>query len=116
MAHAQLELNINCAPLIALKVLNTARISFPTAACDVRFVCMLCKVLTLLGDLKQIRWIFQSIIAEPAVLTPYVPLVAGAPNVITSGLGEMASVFADKGNKGSLKPNMGTGNICNHQC
>ena len=110
MAHAQLELNVNCAPLIALKVLNIARTSYPTAACDVRYVCMLCKVLTLLGDLKQIRWIFQSIIAEPAVVTPSVPLIPNAPNVITSGLSEVLSVLNEKSGRGGKAP-AGTGKL-----
>ena len=68
---------------------------------------MLCKVLTLLGDLKQIRWIFQMIIAEPAVITPVVPLVSGAPNLITSGLTEATSGFGDKTARGKAAPGTG---------
>jgi hypothetical protein len=104
MAHAQLELNVNCSPTIALKVLSAARTSYPSAACDVRYVCMLCRVLTLLGDLKQIRWIFQTIIGEAVVITPPAPLVAGAANLVTSGLTEITSGFGDKGNARGPKP------------
>ena len=104
MAHAQLELNVNCSPTIALKILSTARTSYPSAAGDVRYVCMLCRVLTLLGDLKQIRWIFQTIIGEAVTITPPVPLVAGAVNLVTSGLTEITSGFGDKGNARGPKP------------
>lgn len=97
MAHAQLELSVNCSPSVALRVLDAARTSYQGAASDVRFVCMLCKVLTLLGDLKQIRWILQSVIGVTAVVTPPVTLIMGAANVITSGLTEITSGFGDKG-------------------
>ena len=110
MAHAQLELNVNCSPLIALKILNLARVSFKCAACDIRFICMLSHVLTLLGDLKQIRWVFQSIVGETVVITPPVPLVAGAANLITSGLTELSSGFGDRGGtKGSKSGAPGSG-------
>ena len=108
MAHAHLELNVNCSPLIALKVLNVARASSPSAAYDVRFVCMLCHVLTIIGDLKQIRWIFQTILSEPAVISPPVVLVPGAPNLITSGLSEITSSFGEKSFK-SIRSLSGTG-------
>lgn len=104
MAHAQLELNVNCSPTIALKILSVARTSYPSAASDVRYICMLCRVLTILGDLKQIRWIFQTIIGEAVVITPPVPLVAGAANLVTSGLTEITSGFGDKGNARGPKP------------
>ena len=101
MAHAQLELNVNYSPSIALKILNLARVSYKCAACDIRFICMLSHVLTLLGDLKQIRWVFQTIVGETVVITAPVPLVAGAANLITSGLTEMSSGFGDRlGSKG----------------
>lgn len=64
ISHAQLELEINCNPKIALKVLDMARISYINASNDIRFVKMLSHVLTLLGDLKQIRWIFQTVLGE----------------------------------------------------
>ena len=105
MAHAQLELNVNCSPLVALKILNMARTSFPSAAHDVRFVCMLCTVLTVLGDLKQIRWIFQTILSEPVVISPPIVLVPGAPNLITSGLSEISSGFGDRSSKVPKGPN-----------
>lgn len=104
MAHAQLELNVNCSPTIALKVLTVARTSYPSAASDVRYICMLCRVLTILGDLKQIRWIFQTIIGEAVVITPPMTLVAGAANLVTSGLTEITSGFGDKGNARGPKP------------
>ena len=111
MAHAQLELNVNCSPVIALKILNMARATFPSAAHDVRFVCMLCTVLTVLGDLKQIRWIFQTILSEPVVISPPISLVPGAPNLITSGLSEISSGFGDKAPKGTKGTN-GQGERC----
>ena len=107
MAHAQLELNVNCSPSIALKILSLARVSFKCAACDIRFICMLSHVLTLLGDLKQIRWVFQTIIGETVVITPPVSLVAGAANLITSGLTELPSGFGDRA--GSKGPKSATG-------
>lgn len=64
LAHAKLELEVNCAPQVALGVLNLAQKACPDCFKDAFFVQAITRVLTLLGDLKQIRWVFQTALAE----------------------------------------------------
>jgi len=64
LANAKLELEVNCAPQVALNVLNMAQRSNPLCLKDTFFIRTISRVLTLLGDLKQIRWIFQSALNE----------------------------------------------------
>lgn len=64
LANAKLELEVNCAPQIALNVLNMAQRSNPLCLKDSLFIRTISRVLTLLGDLKQLRWIFQSALSE----------------------------------------------------
>jgi hypothetical protein len=64
LAHAKLELEVNCAPQVALGVLNLAQKACPDCFKDTFYVQAITRVLTLLGDLKQIRWVFQTALAE----------------------------------------------------
>lgn len=64
LANAKLELEVNCSPQIALNVLNMAQRANPLCLKDSFFIRTISRVLTLLGDLKQIRWIFQSALSE----------------------------------------------------
>ena len=55
---------MNCSPQIALNVLNMAQRANPLCLKDSLFIQTISRVLTLLGDLKQLRWIFQSALSE----------------------------------------------------
>ena len=61
ISHAQLELDINCLPDIAQKVLELARTAYPAETCTVQYVRLLVRVLLRLGDLNKIRWAFQPV-------------------------------------------------------
>lgn len=66
MANAKLELEVNCSPQTALNVLNLAQKACPGCFKDTFYVKAITRVLTLLGDLKQIRWVLQTALAEYA--------------------------------------------------
>jgi hypothetical protein len=107
MAHAQLELDVNTNPDVSAKVLDMARNNYAVAINDVRFVQMTARVLVRLGDLKQLRWIFQTALGDAALGVGPVALIgggaatatsssssgqqAGPSNVIASGLPELAA-------------------------
>ena len=104
LVHAQMELEINCCPEIALKVLELAQST--TAGCvkDVKFVRMMTKVLLRLGKLKEIQWLYQVALGDEALstanvktkLTTQMPAATNtAPQsgvtLITSGLTDYAA-------------------------
>jgi hypothetical protein len=64
MVHAEMELDVNSCPEVALKVLNLAKISDPTYINDVDFLHMLVRVLMRLGDLEQIREVFETVLGN----------------------------------------------------
>ena len=59
-----MELEVNCNPKIALNVLNLAQKVCPDCFKNTYYLQAITKVLTLLGDVKQIRWVFQTALAE----------------------------------------------------
>ena len=60
LAHAQLEMEINCAPQVALKALQLARKNYPACGKDIRYLRCAASVLRRIGDVQLLRWIFQS--------------------------------------------------------
>lgn len=60
VAHALLELEVNNEPQVALKVLDVARSQHPAASCKVSFLRLITKVLVRLGDVRQLRWEYQT--------------------------------------------------------
>ena len=53
---------MNNDPTLAVTILNLARSTYSPALCmqNVHFVKQLCRILTAVGDIQQIRWIFQT--------------------------------------------------------
>ena len=64
LVHAKMELEINCQPETALKVLDLARSKYSTCLSSISYVRAVIRVLTRLGDIKQIRWICQTALSE----------------------------------------------------
>lgn len=64
LSHAKLELEVNCNPKIAYNILLLTRIKYPTCIYDIYYIKSLVKVLLQLGDLLQLRWIFQIALHE----------------------------------------------------
>lgn len=62
LSHAKLEFEVNNNPRLAVTILNLARSTYSPAMCmqSVHFVKQLCRILTAVGDIQQIRWIFQT--------------------------------------------------------
>jgi hypothetical protein len=62
LSHAKLEFEVNNDPRLAVTILNLARSTYSPALCmeNVHFVKQLCRILTAVGDIQQIRWIFQT--------------------------------------------------------
>ena len=62
LSHAKLEFEVNNDPKLAVTILNLARSTYSPALCmqNVHFVKQLCRILTAVGDIQQIRWIFQT--------------------------------------------------------
>lgn len=99
MAHAQLELEVNCSAEVALKTLDLAQLTCPSALNDMRYLRLAIHVLSLRGDLRQVRWLFQTalgdaasqlagggsgIVVEAINRSNFLSIVAA--NLITSGL------------------------------
>lgn len=65
LAHALLELEVNCKPEVALKILHLAR-EFDVSAClsNLNYIRLCVRVLLRMGDLEQIRWIMQCVLSE----------------------------------------------------
>jgi hypothetical protein len=64
VAHAAMELQVNNEPNVALRVLNAAREQHSTAFSNVMYIKLLTKVLTRLGDFRQIRWIYEVTVGQ----------------------------------------------------
>jgi hypothetical protein len=64
MAHAELELDVNCNPKVALRILELAKTVDPIGTSDVDFIWLLTRVLIRLGDLKQIRWVYELVLSD----------------------------------------------------
>lgn len=64
MAHAQLELEGNGEPSVAVKVLALCKAAYPTESASVAFIRLLVRALLRLNDLKQIQWEFNSLLAR----------------------------------------------------
>eukprot|EP01038_Epipyxis_sp_PR26KG_P006635 gene6635-9109_t len=64
MAHAKLELEVNARHDIAFKVLNLARLNYPPCIKNMNFIRSIIYVLVLMGDLNQIKWMFQAAIDD----------------------------------------------------
>jgi hypothetical protein len=60
LAHALLEVEVNNEPQVALKVLEMARSQHPVASNKVAFLTLMTKVLVRLGDVRQLRWVYQT--------------------------------------------------------
>ena len=65
LAHAQLELEVNQEPAVALRVIDLARSVFPLVVFEVPYVQLAAKILLQLGDLENLRVAFQTILADP---------------------------------------------------
>ena len=104
LVHAQMELEINCCPEVALKVLEVAQSTTAGCAKDVKFVRMMTKVLLRLGKLKEIQWLYQLALGDEGLTTANVKtkLTSQAPTatatsaqtgvtLITSGLTDYAA-------------------------
>jgi hypothetical protein len=64
LSNAKLELEVNCSPQVALKVLTMVQKCYPTCFKEPLFIQAITRVLVTLGDLKQLRWIFQTALAD----------------------------------------------------
>lgn len=64
MAHAQLELEGNGEPKVAVKVLALCKAAYPSESSSVAFIRLLVRALLRLNDLKQIQWEFNSLLAR----------------------------------------------------
>lgn len=73
-----MELEVNCSPQVALNVLNMAQKHNAACLKDAYFVQAITRVLTLLGDVKQIRWIFQTALSEHSASADQTALLAAA--------------------------------------
>ena len=60
VSHASLELEVNKEPNVALKVLELAKEHDPTAYTNILYIKVLTKVLTDLGDFRQLRWVYEA--------------------------------------------------------
>ncbi|CAE7535359.1 CSTF77, partial [Symbiodinium microadriaticum] len=60
VAHALLEVEVNNEPQVALRVLEMAKSLHPVASNNPPFLKLMAKVLVRLGDVKQLRWLFQT--------------------------------------------------------
>lgn len=106
LAHAQTELDINCKPEVALRVLELTRNAHPQCIRDIHYVRALVGVLLRMGDLKQIQWIMQLALGDDALSIAHVttnvttpPATAAATasgniNILTSGVAELAASSA----------------------
>ena len=68
MAHALLELDVNNEPQVALKVLEMAKTQHPAATNCVSFLKLIARVLVRLGDVRQLRWVFQTALGVAGAL------------------------------------------------
>ena len=68
LSHAKLELEMNCNPKIAYNILLLTRIKYPSCIYDIYYIKSLVKVLLQLGDLLQLRWIFQIALHENTIV------------------------------------------------
>lgn len=68
LSHAKLELEVNCNPKVAYNILLLTRIKYPTCIYDIYYIKSLVKVLLQLGDLLQLRWIFQIALHESNIV------------------------------------------------
>ncbi|KAJ1425454.1 hypothetical protein B484DRAFT_420154 [Ochromonadaceae sp. CCMP2298] len=64
LADAKLELEVNCSPQVALNVLTLAQKVHPHCLRDIHYIKAVARILMRLGDLKQIRWVFQTALRE----------------------------------------------------
>jgi hypothetical protein len=79
VCHAILELEVNNEPLVALKVLDLARSLHPPSTNSVEFLKLMTNVLIRLGDVKQLRWIYQTALNSAPVQDA--SLAGGAPSL-----------------------------------
>eukprot|EP01041_Mallomonas_annulata_P001032 gene1032-2022_t len=70
MAHAQLELEVNQEPQTALRVIELARNSYVQCATDPAFIRLSARTLARLGDLQQLRWTFNTVLASKDMNAP----------------------------------------------
>jgi tetratricopeptide (TPR) repeat protein len=65
IAHALLELEVNCKPDIALKILQLAY-EFDSHSCmsNIQYIRLYVRLLLRLGDLQHIRWIMQRVLSD----------------------------------------------------
>ena len=107
ISHAQLELEVNCNPSVAIKVLELAKLAHPSCVKDVRFVRVMTQCLIRIGDIKQIQWLFQVALGSEAVAVanvssnfignPPASILGGSggatkENLVVSGIHEMNSL------------------------
>ena len=78
--HAQLELDANAEPRVALLVLDHARRGHPQTMHDLDFLRLLIRTLTALGDLDQLRWVYQSILQSTEEMTTASSVASGDAN------------------------------------
>lgn len=55
-----MELDVNNEPEIALKVLELAKALHPTSTNTIDFLKLMTRILVRLGDVRQLRWVFQT--------------------------------------------------------
>jgi hypothetical protein len=60
MANARLEEEVNCDLVTALRAFNIIRGKYPSCVKNMLFIRSVFKVLVLLGQLKQIQWLYQT--------------------------------------------------------
>lgn len=55
-----MELDVNNEPEVALKVLELAKALHPTSTNTIDFLKLMTRILIRLGDVRQLRWVFQT--------------------------------------------------------
>jgi hypothetical protein len=63
-AHAQLELDINGEPEVALRAMKLGRMACPAVCSDPAYILLMVKIFMRLQKILPIRWLFQSVLGE----------------------------------------------------
>ena len=69
LAHAQLELDVNVEPTIALRIMEMARTVHPQAHLEMPYVRLAARLLIQLGDMKKLSWLFHTALQDPVSAT-----------------------------------------------
>lgn len=98
LVHAQIELEVNCCPEIAVKVLDLGKAAYPACYKEYNYVHLLTQALIRLGDLHQIQWVFHVALGCEALSvahakTNFIGLPATSSSTNTNTI---MSGFADK--------------------